>query len=92
MKKMFLAFMIGQLLQLALHATCLNYFPYQQVPVCIAAGAMVAITLVVGVTVAKRETRITKEEIAPPIVVSPRFTYSRGTFTSPIIGEGVYED
>lgn len=74
MRKMFVAFIIGQLLQLALHATCLNYFPAEQVPICAIAGAMIAATLLVGVGVAKRETRITQEEIAPPALVDANWS------------------
>lgn len=69
MRKIFIAFALGQLLQLALHAASLTYFPHEQIMLCAAAGILVAITFMVGVGTAKKEARITEETIAPPALV-----------------------
>lgn len=69
MKKIFIAFVLGQLLQLALHAASLTYFPREQIALCAAAGILAAVTLMIGVGIARRESRVTEETITPPALV-----------------------
>lgn len=69
---LFLAFVLGQLLQLMLHAAGLSFFPKAQLMLCAAAGLLFALALFIGAAVANREPHVfedTEEEVLEPPMV-----------------------
>lgn len=75
---LFLAFVLGQLLQLMLHAAGLSFFPKTQLMLCAAAGMMIALALFIGAAIARREPRVfeteMEEALEPPRVIDAHWT------------------
>ena len=72
MKKTFsiiVAFVFGQLVQLALHATGLAVDAVQQISLCAGVGAAITVAVIVGVLVARRESERQDAELDPPTII-----------------------
>lgn len=53
--RLLIAFLLGQGVQLVIHAVCFNYWEQYQLPFCAAAGFLVAVAVFAGMRVATRE-------------------------------------
>ena len=51
--KIFVAFLIGQAVQVVLHALCFNYWQSRQIPFVIAGGFLVAVAVMWGMQIGK---------------------------------------
>lgn len=53
--RLLVAFILGQAVQVILHAVCLDYWEQYQIPFCVAGGLLVAVAVFAGVRMAYRE-------------------------------------
>lgn len=76
---LFLAFVLGQLLQLMFHAAGLTFFPKAQLMLCAAAGLLFALALFIGAAVANREPQSFEEPkdeiLEPPTVIDAHWVH-----------------
>lgn len=54
MKKIIIAFAVGQIIQVVLHATCFNWWGKYQLPFCIAGGVIILAAVIAGAWLAYR--------------------------------------
>ena len=63
------AFVMGQLVQLALQATSIAAEVSKPIWLCAGIGAAIVCAVIVGILVARRETETRRSELAPPAVI-----------------------